>query len=226
MARTAGRYIANSAGRGYSFVGRTKRCDVPRDTAPAIRFECATGLPRPSTRIVGRDGDVCAVSNLLATYRFVTIHGPGGISKTSVGLAVAHSWFDRYEDGVCFLVDLGLRNGTIPEVLAFGLGLVVQSSNLTPGIIDYLRGRRMLLILDCCEHVVDSTAALAETIFQEAPQVSILATSRELLRAEREHVYALAPWRLRRETAASVPSAWQRTPPQSSSWNMQPLLAI
>jgi len=185
-------YIANSAGRGYSFVGRTTRCDVLRDMAPAMPFERATGLPRPSMRMIGRDEDVRAVSNLLATHRFVTIHGPGGIGKTSVSLAVAHSWFDRYEDGVCFL-DLGLRNCTIPEVLAFGLGLVTQSSNLTLSIIDYLRGRRMLLILDCCEHVVDSTATLAETIFQEAPQVSILATSREPLRAEGEHVYTLAP---------------------------------
>lgn len=83
-------YIANSAGRGYSFVGLTTCRDVRHDTAPAMPSDRATGLPRRSMRMIGRDNDVRAVSDLLAAHRFVTIHGPGGIGKTTVSLSVAH----------------------------------------------------------------------------------------------------------------------------------------
>ena len=68
---------------------------------------------------------------------------------------------------------------------------MVQSDDLATSIVDHLYNRQMLLVFDCCEHVIDSAAALAETIILEAPQVSILVTSREALRAEGEYVYAL-----------------------------------
>src|SRR5260370_6319530 len=73
------------------------------------------------------------------------------------------------------------------------LGLLVQSDDPTPSLINFLRGKRMLLILDSCEHVIETAAALAERIFEEAPQVHILATSRESLRVEGEHVHRLSP---------------------------------
>ena len=90
-------------------------------------------------------------------------------------------------------LDLGLRSAhdDVAEVAASALGLMVQSDDLATSIVDHLYNRQMLLVFDCCEHVIDSAAALAETIIREAPQVSILATSREALRAEGEHVYAL-----------------------------------
>ncbi len=73
------------------------------------------------------------------------------------------------------------------------LGLSVQSDDATPSLIAYLRDRRMLLILDTCEHLIEAVAALASQIFIAAPQVHILATSREALRVEGEHVYRLDP---------------------------------
>src|ERR1700674_968494 len=73
------------------------------------------------------------------------------------------------------------------------LGLSVQSADAAPSLIAYLRDKRILLILDTCEHLVEAVAALASGIFMAAPQVHILATSREALQVEGEHVYKLDP---------------------------------
>ncbi|MFZ5778671.1 MAG: ATP-binding protein [Pseudomonadota bacterium] len=192
--RDGNTYIVNSAGRGYSFVSRVTWHDPREETAaaPITLRRRESGLPRRPARMLGRDADIKAISALLAAHRFVTIHGPGGIGKTTVALAVAHGHAEDFPDGVRFL-DLGLRSAhdNVAEVAASALGLMVQSDDLETSIVDHLYHRRMLLVFDCCEHVVDSAAALAETIIREAPQVSILATSREVLRAEGEYVHAL-----------------------------------
>lgn len=187
-------YVVNSAGRGYGFAGRVTWHDPTSDAAPVPpeTRPRATGLPRRPAHILGRDKDVRAISKLLAARRFVTIHGPGGIGKTTVALEVAHDRIGAFHDGVRFF-DLGFRNAhdNVADVVASALGLMVPSGDPTGSIVDHLHDRQMLLVLDCCEHVIESAAKLAETIIQEAPQVGILATSRELLRAEGEHVYAL-----------------------------------
>ncbi|WP_454848298.1 ATP-binding protein [Rhizobium binxianense] len=187
------RYIANIAGRGYSFVHHVERVDGRAALKEPVGAP-AGSLPGMPARMIGRENDRDAVGTLLSSHRFVTVHGAGGIGKTTVALAVAHGCLDRFQDGVRFL-DLGLHGGNeaVPDVLAAALGQVVQSDDPTSGIIDHLQTRRMLLIFDCCEHVIGSAAALAEAIFEKAPDVSILATSREPLRVEGEHVYALPP---------------------------------
>jgi predicted ATPase len=81
----------------------------------------------------------------------------------------------------------------VPSLLATALGLVVQSDNLIPSLVGFLRDKRMLLILDGCEHVIETAARLAETVFEQAEDILILATSREALRIEGERVYRLAP---------------------------------
>ena len=97
--------------------------------------------------------------------------------------------------GAVHFFDLGPLNDAllVPSSVASTLGLLVQSSDPTPGLIAFLRDKRMLLILDSCEHVIDAAAALAERIFEQAPQVHILVTSRESLRVEGEHVHRLPP---------------------------------
>jgi predicted ATPase len=122
----------------------------------------------------------------------VTIAGPGGIGKTTVAVSVGHALAAEY-DTVCF-VDFGPHSdpSLVPSLLATALGLVVQTDNLIPSLIGYLRNKRMLLILDGCEHVIETAAGLAEAIFAQAEDVHILATSREALRIEGEHVYRLA----------------------------------
>lgn len=187
--------VVNSPGRGYGFAGRVTWHDLVGDGPPArpISPQRLTGLPRRPTRMLGRDADIIEISRALALHRFVTIHGPGGIGKTTVALAIAHDHLGAFPDGIFFL-DLGLRrpHDNVARVVASSLGLMAESSDATVSITEYLRHRRILLIFDCCEHLIDAVAMLAETIVHEAPQASIIATSREILRAEGEHVYALA----------------------------------
>jgi predicted ATPase/DNA-binding winged helix-turn-helix (wHTH) protein len=193
--RDGANYIANVPGRGYCFVGQVDRRNAALEP---ISFdpppERVSGLPRRPARVIGRDDDVRVIAELLASHRFTTIHGPGGIGKTTVALAVAHQEIEQFEDGICFL-DLGLLRAldSVPHTMAGSLGLMVQSGDPTSSIIGHLRDRQMLLVLDSCEHVVDSAAAITEAIFQGAARVGILVTSRESLRVEGEHVYALSP---------------------------------
>ena len=146
------------------------------------------------TRIFGRDNDINAVAELLAEHRFVTIYGPGGVGKTTLGLAVASAQSNAFSDGVCF-VDLSLNVGvhTVADAVASALELVVSASDPTAIILDFIRGREMLLVLDSCETKIGDAAALAECIIQQATTVAVLATSREPLRAQSEHVYPLEP---------------------------------
>ena len=193
-------YIVTSAGRGYSFAGRVtwhEPREQPRHNAVPARPVSAqriTHLPRRPPRILGRDADIIEISRLLGLHRFVTVHGPGGIGKTTVALALAHNHLGAFADGVLFL-DLGLRSlhDNLAQIVASSLGVMTNSDDPTGSIVAYLRHRQVLLVFDCCEHLIDAVAKLAETIVHEAPQVSVLATSREALRAEGEHVYALAP---------------------------------
>jgi predicted ATPase len=144
-------------------------------------------------RMVGRQTAVEAIAAQLARRRFVTIVGPGGIGKTTVAVAVGHAIAGEY-GGACF-VDLGplADPRLIPSLLATALGLIVQSDNPTRDLIDFLRDKRRLLILDGCEHVIETAARLVESIFDQADGVDVLATSREALRIEGEQVYYLAP---------------------------------
>src|SRR5262249_17235229 len=80
-----------------------------------------------------------------------------------------------------------------PTAIASTLGLSVSSNDPVPGLLTFLRNKRMLLIFDSCEHVLDALAPVAETIIREAPAVHILATSRESFRAEGEQVHRLFP---------------------------------
>lgn len=97
--------------------------------------------------------------------------------------------------------------------------MTVHSDDATPGILAFLKHKRILLILDTCEHLIEAVAALAARIFETAPQVHILATSREALRVEGEHVYRLDHWLARRMNPVSPPSRLRRFQPRSCSSN-------
>ncbi|WP_218625620.1 winged helix-turn-helix domain-containing protein [Bradyrhizobium sp. dw_411] len=193
--KAGARYVTNVTGRGYCFVAPITQ--AVKSKFPSIRE--AAGSEQPQTlplrlsRMVGRDATVRTISERLEAQRFVTIHGPGGIGKTTVAVWVGHAQLAAFEGAVCF-VDLGtLKNPSlVPSAVASALGLPVQSSDPTPDLIHFLRNRRMLLILDNCEHVIDIAATLAARIFQQAPRVAILATSREVLKVEGEHIYRLS----------------------------------
>ena len=197
------RYVTNVPGRGYCFVAPVSRIATSTQLQAVTQQPVATStcisthdcpLPARLTRMVGRKDDVRSISIQLAEQRFVSIVGPGGMGKTTVAVSVSHDFVAEFDGSACF-VDLG--GLTAPELvastLASALGVVVQSVNPLPSLMAFLRDKRMLLVIDCCEHVVEATASLAERIFRDAPQVHILATSREALRVEGEHVHRLKP---------------------------------
>jgi predicted ATPase/DNA-binding winged helix-turn-helix (wHTH) protein len=187
------RYITTAAGRGYCFVAPVTRSnDSAEPNSPfAVRFSHAN-LPSRLSRMVGRGDDVLRLSAQLTASRFVTIVGSGGVGKTTVAVAVGHHLIESFA-GAALFVDLGMLSdpALVATAVASMLGLSVQSNDPTPNLIAFLRERRVLLILDTREHLIEAVAALASGIFTAAPQVHILATSREALQIEGEYVYRL-----------------------------------
>jgi predicted ATPase/DNA-binding winged helix-turn-helix (wHTH) protein len=190
------RYIENVTGQGYCFVAPVSRSDsIAVSPGPRSSItENPAALPPRIARMVGRDDAVRVIAADLRADRFVTIVGPGGMGKTTVAVSVAHAMLEEFAGKVCF-VDLGAM--TDPKLLAATvastLGLPIQGADAVPTLMAFLRSTRMLLVLDNCEHVVDAAASLAETMYLQAPQVHILATSRESLRVEGEHAHWLLP---------------------------------
>jgi predicted ATPase/DNA-binding winged helix-turn-helix (wHTH) protein len=191
--KAGARYIATLPGRGYCFVAPVSRPGSARDDVPVVAsvFPHAN-LPGRLSRMIGRDDDVLRLSARLNASRFVTVVGPGGVGKTTVAIAVGHHLIEAFAGAVLF-VDLGMLGDPdfVTMAMASLLGLSVQSNDATLNLIAYLRNKRILLILDTCEHLVEAVAALAASIIGAAPQVHILATSREALRVEGEHIYRL-----------------------------------
>src|SRR5579859_1919018 len=186
------RYVTNVAGRGYCFVAPVLR---EADSAPAALTpdrRDRRALPPALRRMIGRETVVQALERMIATERFVTLVGPGGIGKTTVALAFAHR-MSRGFDGEVAFVDLAIQRGdnNVAGAVATALQLNRLGGDPVADIASQLRSRRLLLILDSCEHVVAGAAALAETVCQAAPRCHIVATSREPLMALGEQVHRL-----------------------------------
>jgi DNA-binding winged helix-turn-helix (wHTH) protein len=187
------RYIANIPGRGYSFVAPMAREQRQPATAPPDRAVVRGNLPALLTRIVGRDDIIAASAAQLARRRLLTIVGPGGIGKTTVAVAVAETVSASYRDGVWFVGLAPLPDpDLVASALAAVLGISLPGLNPVSGLTASLRDRQALIVLDNCEHVIGAAAALAEELLRAAPRISILATSREPLRAEGEWLHRLA----------------------------------
>jgi predicted ATPase/DNA-binding winged helix-turn-helix (wHTH) protein len=188
------RYIVTVPGRGYCFVAPVARSgdQVIGNAAVATHSPRASFLPARLMRMVGRSDAVRVLAALLVTSRFVSIVGPGGVGKTTVAVAVAHDLLDAFAGAVVF-VDFGaLTNPSmVPGTFASILGVSMQSDDPIRSLAAHLHDKRMLVMLDNCEHVIDAAAHLAEIIFAAAPQLHILATSREALRVEGEQVHQL-----------------------------------
>jgi predicted ATPase/DNA-binding winged helix-turn-helix (wHTH) protein len=191
------RYVENVSGRGYRFVAAVKRFeqDNPAAAMPVAATERRHGLPPPPlTRMIGRTDIVSMVATRLPQRRLVSIVGPGGIGKTTVALATADKLSSTYRHGACF-VDLASITDSrlVPSTLASVLGLEVISDDPVPALLAFLGDKQLLIVLDNCEHVVEAAAALAEQVLKGAPDVHVLATSREPLRSEGESVHRLSP---------------------------------
>jgi predicted ATPase/DNA-binding winged helix-turn-helix (wHTH) protein len=187
------RYVANLRGRGYSFVGPVTRLEgVAIDRRDDGRSEVP--LPAQVIKMIGRDPVLDDVKDRIRHGRFVTLLGPGGIGKTTVAVAAGHAMAEEF-NGVVHFVDLGNLTDPrlVPTAVGTSLGLTLEAMDATAELLDAVRPQKLLIILDNCEHLIGAVASLAERLFQEATQVHVLATSRELLRVEGEYCYRLLP---------------------------------
>jgi predicted ATPase/DNA-binding winged helix-turn-helix (wHTH) protein len=187
------RYIANIRGRGYSFVGTVVPVAGGTESRNA-KFRHQGSLPVRPLMMIGRETVVSEVSDKLRNERFVTLLGPGGIGKTTIAMAVAHALAEEFAGQVHFV---DLESLTDPRhvagAVATSLGFALKSKDPGPELLDLVRSQKLLVILDSCEHVIETVALLAEQLYQESEQVYLLATSRELLKVEGEHCCRVLP---------------------------------
>jgi predicted ATPase/DNA-binding winged helix-turn-helix (wHTH) protein len=216
--------IATLPGRGYRFVAAVEEAvstdsgdwRPEQDSAASLTSLTAAPsaasdspflphtVPRPLTRLVGRAGDLDRVETLLGSFRLTTIVGPGGIGKTRLALAIAVADGVRrsFPDGV-WLADFGPVEDAqlVPTAIASALGIEIRDGEVLRAITLFLSAKRGLLIVDGCEHLLRAVATAAEAILRACPNVAILSTSREPLRAEGESLHRLEPLRMAPATA-------------------------
>ena len=177
---------------------------VREERATAPRSPPSTYLPRRRGRFIGREREVLVVGNALEQGPLVTLTGVGGVGKTTLALEVAERSQDRFADGVRLCELAPLSDGSaVGHVLAIALGLQENPAlGVEATVIDYLRPREMLLVVDNCEHVLESSAHLVDRITGECRRVTVLATSREPLSTPGEWVVPVPP--LQEEAAAEL----------------------
>ena len=220
---------------------------VDLKTARALLDELAVApppynVPTQPTPFIGREAELTALDDLIANpeIRLITIVGPGGMGKTRLALASAerHLETGRFPNGIYFvpLAPLSSVDHIIPtmaEALDFPLDAGGKQTR-TPKqqILDYLREKRMLIVMDNFEHLLDGVELVAN-ILQAAPEVQILATSRERLHLHEEQVYPIQglefpDWETPEDAAEyaveAIRARWEENRDTASDWNIPALL--
>jgi predicted ATPase len=194
--------IRTVSGRGYQFTGEIRILSASPDKAGArvVTAELAsvlppTNVPGPVSELIGREEELSEILNLVATRRLVTLTGAGGIGKTTLALALARELRPHFPDGVWLADFSALADpGLVPAMVAAAVGLELSGGEVSAQrVAQALTGRRLLLVLDTCEHVIDDAAAMAGALLGACSALHIIATSREPLRAEGERVYPVQP---------------------------------
>jgi len=184
--------LATTVGRGYRLLGqwRIRHVDPPQDAVAPVPAP-STNIPASTFELIGRSGAIIHLRDLLSAYRVVSLVGPGGIGKTALALQASRS-VGATPEVDRLLIELAplSKAELVPSAVASVLGIKLEGEEISAdSVARAIGGRRLLLILDNCEHLVDAAARLTETIVGRCPGVTILATSREALRIEGEHVY-------------------------------------
>ena len=189
------RYIATVAGRGYCFVAPVT-LSLEEELCPASAAAAAArhNLPALPASLIGRGEAIRELTSKVSRHRLLTLVGPGGAGKTSVAIATATNLIGKYADGVGF-VDLTAISDLrlVSEAVTAAVGLDISDTGPGPSLMQFLSDKQLLLVLDNCEHVIDSVASLAFRVLRAAPGVHILATSREPLRVSGEYICRSLP---------------------------------
>jgi predicted ATPase/DNA-binding winged helix-turn-helix (wHTH) protein len=189
------RYIVNTTGRGYSFVGTVASAmDYVALPNPPQSGAARHNLPSALTRLVGRTAEVETLVRRARLQRLLTLVGPAGVGKSTLALAVARQLLTQFPEGSYF-IDLGAISSAslVPSAFATALGLTVSLGAPLSDLVNYLKGKSLLLALDNCEHQVGAVACAAEAVLRQCSDVHVLATSREALNAEGEWIYHVSP---------------------------------
>src|SRR4051812_39935981 len=151
-------------------------------------------LPAPATNLVGRERLLPEIVDVARAHRLVTLTGVGGVGKTRLGLEVGAELAGDFRDGV-WLVELAPVDAvSVPGAIATAMGITPEAGvPVTQAVANALQSRRVLIVLDNCEHVVDAAARAVETILAQSASVSVLATSRESLRVAGEQARLVPP---------------------------------
>jgi predicted ATPase/DNA-binding winged helix-turn-helix (wHTH) protein len=198
--------IRTVAGRGYQFIG-----EIRASTPVADRRPTPTNVPERMSELIGRDSSISALLELTAKYRLVTLTGTGGVGKTRLALEVARHLLPRFPDGV-WLAQLAPISDPelLPSVVASALGLTPAGGQEAIERVSAAVGaRRALLILDSCEHVIESATRMAEGLLRASSSLRIIATSQVPLHAEGESVYRVPSLEVPPETTSEIGVAEQ-----------------
>jgi len=180
----------SGATRVFQLGGDGLRVEFP----PLRTLDAAPGnLPVLSTSLVGRDAEIAELAGLVRSHRLVTLTGVGGVGKTRLAVQVAAGLIGDFPDGV-WVVELAPVSdpGAVADAAATVFGITPQAgSKVVEAVARALSGRRILLVLDNCEHVLDAAAELADAIVARTTTVTVMATSREGLRVGAERLWAV-----------------------------------
>src|SRR5580692_5643563 len=189
------------SGRGYRLLGswapQQREGTAPPVYSPLTRTSGAppsNNFPPLITRLIGRAAAAQSVRDLVSAYRVVTLTGPGGIGKTSLAIKAVRDLISDFGDGGWIIELASLSDPSlVPSAVASTLGLKLGGEISAESVARAVGERHLLLLLDNCEHVIDTVANLAETFTRLCPRTTIVATSREVLRIDGESVYRVPP---------------------------------
>jgi predicted ATPase/DNA-binding winged helix-turn-helix (wHTH) protein len=187
--------IATVAGHGYRFTSEVVQFDAAAAPAPRGGAPAASALPAASTSFVGRAQEIAQIETLLPAHRVVSLLGPGGIGKTRLAAAAAERAQGRFVDGVWWLELAPLQDAALVAAEMASLwGLRSgDGSTIEQVLLRHLAPRQLLLVVDNCEHLRGAVAALLDKVLDAAPDVHVLATSRESLGARDEVELRVSP---------------------------------
>ena len=147
-------------------------------------------LPVQLTSFIGRENEIAEIKEELKGHHLVTLTGPGGTGKTRLSLQVAADLLDQFHHGVWFIELAPLTDpGLIPQTILSAIGITEQSGKPLDVLREYLREKKSLIVLDNCEHLLEASAHVANAILRAAPDLKVLASSREALGVPGEVVY-------------------------------------
>jgi predicted ATPase/DNA-binding winged helix-turn-helix (wHTH) protein len=183
--------IKTVPGRGYRLIPTHEEPPLQHEDAAVLLPSTSTMLPAGVSALIGRQTLVAQVLDALSAARVFTLVGAGGIGKTRVALEVAGQAAMRFPDGVVFVPLASVSNARFAlEALSGALGMKLPAGRLSPDLIAAeIAGRRVLIVLDNCEHVIDAAAEMARAMTSANPALCVLATSREALRIQDEVLY-------------------------------------